>query len=151
MRFRQQQEDSKLPVVDLIPMLNVMMGILAFFVMITMTLSAERVMDVQLPPKSDEDAETEITPEQLRDLFIVQIDAERQISLNREPIDKASLEQRMADFLEAEDNRTVYILPDQDLPYEEVLTFLAEMKQVGGDRVSLAIEASEEDSGSGEE
>ncbi|MEM6590930.1 MAG: biopolymer transporter ExbD, partial [Cyanobacteria bacterium P01_C01_bin.73] len=150
MRFHQQQEDSKLPVVDLIPMLNVMMGILAFFVMITMTLSAERVMDVQLPPKSDEDAETEITPEQLRNLFIVQIDAERQISLNREPIDKASLEQRMADFLEAEDNRTVYILSDQDLPYEEVLTFLAEMKQVGGDRVSLAIEASEEDSGSGE-
>lgn len=145
MRFRQQQDDQgKLPQVDLIPMLNVMMGILAFFVMITMTLSAEKSMEVNLPPKGDDDDTAEITAEQLRDLFIVQIDEAGQITLNQEPIDKEQLKGRIESFLAEEDDRTVYILPAQALPYEEVLTFLGEMRAVGGDRVSLAIEASEE-------
>jgi biopolymer transport protein ExbD len=47
MRFKQEQS-SKLPQVDLIPMLNVMMGILAFFVMITMSLGSEQLIEVQL-------------------------------------------------------------------------------------------------------
>ncbi|MEO0535135.1 MAG: biopolymer transporter ExbD [Cyanobacteria bacterium P01_A01_bin.123] len=146
MRFRQQQEEpGKLPQVDLIPMLNVMMGILAFFVMITMSLSADKVMEVNLPPKGDDDENAEITAAQLKDLFIVQIDGERQITLNQEPIDKDELRARIEIFLAEQEDRTVYILPDQALPYEEVLIFLGEMRAVGGDRVSLAIEASEEE------
>ncbi|PSB68311.1 biopolymer transporter ExbD, partial [filamentous cyanobacterium CCP1] len=41
MRFKHRQQ-SQLPEVNLIPMLNVMMGILAFFVMITMMLTTQQ-------------------------------------------------------------------------------------------------------------
>ena len=42
---------------SLIPMLNVMMGILAFFVMITMTLGSEQFIEVQLPAEQEAEAE----------------------------------------------------------------------------------------------
>ena len=73
MRFKQRQS-AKLPEVNLIPMLNLMMGILAFFVMITMTLSNEKLWQVQLPGQQADPAVADVT---LPDSFIVELDAQK--------------------------------------------------------------------------
>ena len=52
MRFRHQQESS-IPEINLIPMLNVLLGVLAFFVIITLTLGQPRGITVQLPADAD--------------------------------------------------------------------------------------------------
>jgi biopolymer transport protein ExbD len=135
MRFKQQQQD-KLPQVDLIPMLNVMMGILAFFVMITMTLGSEQLIEVQLPAEQQED----VPPPLPADPFIVEMVGENQIELNGQPMDLLSLKGQMEAYLSRDPDNVVFILPDQELPYEQVMQFLGEMRAVGGDRVSLAIE-----------
>jgi biopolymer transport protein ExbD len=136
MRFKQQQS-SKLPQVDLIPMLNVMMGILAFFVMITMTLGSEQFIEVQLPAEQEAEAEPPPLP---ADPFIVELVGENEVQLNGQPIDMESLRVQMEAYLGRNPDNVVFLLPNQDLPYEQVMQFLGEMRNVGGDRVSLAIE-----------
>ena len=135
MRFKQRQS-VKLPEVDLIPMLNVMMGILAFFVMITMTLSSEKLLQIQLPGKQSEPA-TVAAP--ISDPFIVELDAQGQPLQNGQPTDKAQIEVQMETYLAENPDNIVFILPNRQLPYERVIQFLGEMREIGGDRVSLAI------------
>ena len=134
MRFKQQS--PKLPQVDLIPMLNVMMGILAFFVMITMTLGSEKLIDVQLPAEQQDDS----PPPLPADPFIVQLVGENQVQLNDQPVEIEALKGQMEAYLSRNSDNIVFLLPNQDLPYEQVMQFLGEMRLVGGDRVSLAIE-----------
>jgi biopolymer transport protein ExbD len=136
MRFKQQQS-SKLPQVDLIPMLNVMMGILAFFVMITMTLGSEQFIEVQLPAEPQPEAEPPPLP---ADPFIVELVGENEVQLNGQPIDMDSLKGQMEGYLGRNPENVVFLLPNQNLPYEQVMQFLGDMRDIGGDRVSLAIE-----------
>ncbi len=137
MRFR-QQSSAKPPEVDLIPMLTVMMGVLAFFVVVTMTLGSEEMVDLKLPPPQPEENES---PQALTmEPFIVTLGVEGTIRLNNQPIDKEALKSRMEVYLGRNPEHIAYILPDQALPYEAVMQFLGEMRTVGGDRVSLAIE-----------
>ncbi|MEM0981249.1 MAG: biopolymer transporter ExbD [Cyanobacteria bacterium P01_H01_bin.58] len=136
MRFRESRETPP-PQVDLIPMLTVMMGILAFFVVVTLTLGNEELIDMQLPPAQQEDA----PPPQLTSKpFLVSLDANGAVLLNNDPIDRETLKTQMKTYLDTNSDNTVYLLPDRELPYEEVVQFLGEMREVGGDRVSLAIE-----------
>lgn len=136
MRFRESR-DTPPPQVDLIPMLTVMMGVLAFFVVVTLTLGNEEMIDMKLPPAQQEDA----PPPQLTSKpFLVSLDANGAVLLNNDPIDRETLKAQMKTYLDANSDNTVYLLPDRELPYEEVVQFLGEMREIGGDRVSLAIE-----------
>jgi biopolymer transport protein ExbD len=136
MRFRETR-DTPPPQVDLIPMLTVMMGVLAFFVVVTMTLGSEELIDMKLPaPQPEEQPPTPVTTPP----FIVTMEVNGGYTLNNNPIDKESLKAEMQAYLAQKADNTVYLLPDRDLPYEQVMQFLGEMREIGGDRVSLAIE-----------
>jgi biopolymer transport protein ExbD len=117
-------------------MLNVMLGILAFFVMITMMLSDARGIDVELPGDPD------TQPNQIEETepFVVRLSSPGQLELNDRPVSRTDLDQRIQAYLAQTKDNGVFILADPDVPYEQVVQFLGEMKQIGGDRVSLAIE-----------
>lgn len=135
MRFKSKLSPNP-PQVDLVPMLTVMMGILAFFVTITMTLGSEKLIEVQLPAEQPDSA----PPPLPADPFIVELVSENQVQLNGQPIDVESLKGQMDAYLSRNPDNIVFLLPNQDLPYEQVMQFLGEMRSVGGDRVSLAVE-----------
>jgi biopolymer transport protein ExbD len=136
MRFK--QPDTGVPDVDLIPMLNVMMGILAFFVMITMTLTAEESVQVELPNSADAPPPLEDTtpPEPM----IVQLDPDGNLLLNQESIEVSEMEAQIKAYLTNHEDGFVVLQADLDLPYQEVVQLLQDMQEIGGDRVSLAIE-----------
>ncbi|HZG39901.1 MAG TPA: biopolymer transporter ExbD [Nodosilinea sp.] len=135
MRFKSKAAPPP-PQVDLIPMLTVMMGILAFFVVVTLTLGSEKFIDVQLPAEQLDNA-----PQPLpADPFIVQLLGDNQVQLNGQPIEVDALKGQMEAYLSRNPENIVFLLPDQDLPYEQVMQFLGEMRSIGGNRVSLAIE-----------
>jgi biopolymer transport protein ExbD len=137
MRFR-QPSSAKPPTVDLIPMLTVMMGVLAFFVVVTMTLGNEKLVEMKLPaPQPDAD---QPQPALTTQPFIIELDSNGQVRLNNQPIDQAALEGQLEAYLSRQEDHIAYLLPNQDLPYEDVMQFLGEMRAIGGDRVSLAIE-----------
>lgn len=138
-----KRTESKIPHIDLVPMLTVMMGVLAFFVVVSVSLGSEQLIEVELPPEQTED----IPPDQLpsiEDIFIVEMDANQQTLLNGQPLEGEALAVEIAGYLENNPDKTVYLVPDQTLPYENVMQFLGEMRAVGGDRVSLALEDDEE-------
>ncbi len=118
-------------------MLTVMMGVLAFFVVVTLTLGNEQMIDMKLPaaqPKDQPPAPVTTQP------FIVEMDANGGLKLNNNPVDKEALKAQMEAYLNQKSDNVVYLLPNRDLSYEQVVMFLGEMREIGGDRVSLAIE-----------
>ena len=141
MRFKNQPQHSSMPVVDLIPMLNVMMSVLAFFVLISTTLSSLQVVDVQLP--SDEQGQ--IQPTNPPEPLIVQLNAQGeqvQLLVGNQPITKEQLFEQMQAYLEQNSQGAVLLTANSNVDYEQVIQLLAQMRDVGGDRVSLAINSS---------
>lgn len=139
-----KRKESKIPTIDLVPMLTVMMGVLAFFVVIAVSLGSEQLIEVELPPEQTDD----VPPEQLPsadEIFIVEMDENQETSLNGQPIDSTQLALEIENYLQKNADKTVYLVPDQELPYENVMQFLGDMRAVGGDRVSLALEDGEEE------
>ena len=116
-------------------MLNVMMGILAFFVMITMTLSAEQGVEIELP-QSAQNALPQAPPE----LLLVQLDAEGQVMLNDQLLTKEQLQAQVTSYLSSSSEGFVVLQADPKTPYEQVVKTLQTMKKIGGDRVSLAVD-----------
>lgn len=125
-------------------MLTVMMGVLAFFVVISVSLGSEQLIEVELPPEQTEDPPPDQLPS-IDDIFIVEMDANQETSLNGQPIDSSQLTLEIQNYLQENPEKTVYLVPDQELPYENVMQFLGDMRAVGGDRVSLALEDSEDE------
>ena len=134
MRFK--RSDSSIPTIDLIPMLTVMMGVLAFFVVVSVSLSSDRLIQVELPP---EQTENPPNADSTADPFVVAMDAEGQQLLNGVPVTTERLVAEVSAYLER-NSSPVYLVPSRELPYEQVMRFLGEMRAVGGDRVSLALE-----------
>ncbi len=138
MRFRDSSEDNGIPTIDLIPMLTVMMGVLAFFVVVSVSLGSEQLIQVDLPPEQSEDTPTAV--EALQDPFIIEMDATGQRLLNGQPITADQLTPEIEAYLARNTDQIVYLLPSRELPYEQVMQFLGDMREIGGDRVSLALQ-----------
>lgn len=136
MRFKKREDH--IPTIDLIPMLTVMMGVLSFFVVISASLSSEQLIQVDLP---SEQAKETSTPENVTTApFIVSMDASGQQLLNGVPMPPDRLTAEVSAYLSRNPTNTVYLVPSRELPYEQVMQFLGNMRSVGGDRVSLALE-----------
>ncbi|NER92927.1 MAG: biopolymer transporter ExbD [Symploca sp. SIO1B1] len=138
MRFKNKQTGPSMPSIDLIPMLNVMMAVLAFFVMLTTTLTNEQGVDIELPNTSgEEESEPQENPV---DSLVVKLNPEGQIVLKEQVLTSEQLVGQMQAYLQQNDKGTVQLVADPQASYEKVVQLLGEMKAVGSDRVSLGIE-----------
>lgn len=136
MRFRNRQQDSQVPEVNLIPMLDVLMTVLTFFIIVSMTLVSQQGVDIQLPNSAESAAPPSAAPEPL----VVKLTQQGQILLNEQPVSRAQLEPQMQAYLNSSSQGFVVLAADRKIPYSQVVELLGEMREVGGDRVSLAIE-----------
>lgn len=136
MRFKNQRQTGALPEINLTPMLNVMMGILAFFVMITMMLTTQQGVQVQLP----DNPETATPPvSEPPEPLLVQLKTQG-ISLADQLVTEAQMQQQMQAYLDSNAAGIVVLEVESEVPYEQVIQLLGAMKDIGGDRVSLAID-----------
>ena len=137
MRFnsRRQRNGSQMPELNLVPMMDVILTILTFFIIISMTLTSQQVVDVTLP-SADAGAEATDSPDPL----VVGLNQQRQIVLDGQPATEAQLAQRMQTYLTQNRDGAIVLKADKGLSYQEVVQLLGRMRDVGGDRVSLAIE-----------
>ncbi|MBF2047039.1 MAG: ExbD/TolR family protein [Leptolyngbya sp. IPPAS B-1204] len=135
MRFKRQRRGSDIPTVNLVPMLDVLMVVLTFFIIVSMTLTLQQGVEVQLP---SQDTPTPVEPEPK--IAIVELNPEGEILFDDQPTEKTALTAAVKAFLEENPKGIVVLQAAEKLPYEQVVTLLGEMKAVGGERVSLAIE-----------
>ena len=137
MRFKSKQKSSQMPEINLVPMMDVIMTILTFFIIVSMTLTNQQnAVNVTLP-SAGEGLSEQKTPDPL----VVSINEQRQLFLGKQQITEAQLAQPMQAYLQQHPEGAVVLNADRKLPYEEVVKVLGKMRDIGGDRVSLAIES----------
>jgi biopolymer transport protein ExbD len=133
--FNTSKSESQIPEVNLVPMMDVIMTILTFFIIVSMTMTDFQSVNVPLP-KTDKGASQEKAP----DPMVVGLNQQGQISLKNQNTSPEQLAQQVVTYLNQNPNGVVVLKADRTLPYEKVVQVLGTIRDVGGDRVSLAIE-----------
>ncbi|MDX2098449.1 MAG: biopolymer transporter ExbD [Leptolyngbyaceae cyanobacterium bins.59] len=136
MRFKTRARTSSMPDVNLIPMLDVILTILTFFIVITMTLGGQQAVNITLPTNAGVGAGEVAVPESM----IVGLDLQSQMTIAGQPIQEAELIQRIRAYLAQNPQGAVILRADRKIAYEEVARVLGIMRSAGGERVSLAID-----------
>lgn len=124
-----------MPEINLIPMMDVLMTILTFFIILSMTAQFDQqALNVNLPQ-----ADTGVDSTRYTDPFIVGLDRQGQISLNHQPVNPQQLNQQMQAYLNQHPSGAVILKADYQLTYQQIVNVLGPMRDIGGDRVSLAV------------
>lgn len=140
MRFKNRLQQSQIPEVNLVPMMDVLMTVLTFFIIISMTLTGRQLLNVRLP-QNVEGVDTEVSTDVAEvQAMIVGLDSAGNLVMDNEPIEFSQLAQRMrAYFIENPDGKLI-LKADRDLSYQTVANLLTDLRAIGGNRVSLAVE-----------
>ncbi len=136
MRFKSQSHGSELPEVNLVPMMDVLLTVLTFFIVMAMTMSMsnQRSLDILLP--NSKGGSDQLKPPKP---LMVGLTVNGKLSIDRKPITLGQMKQEMQAYLSKNPKGVVILSADRKLPYENVMKVLGEMEDLGGDRVSLAI------------
>lgn len=124
-----------MPEVNLVPMMDVIMTILTFFIIVSMTLTNYQAVDVALPS-----AERGTSSARPKEPLIVGVDRQGQMVLNNATVNESQLAQQIVTYFQQNPDGSVVLKADKQLPYEKVVQVLGVLRDIGGDRVSLAIE-----------
>ncbi|OLP18968.1 biopolymer transporter ExbD [Leptolyngbya sp. 'hensonii'] len=135
MRSRNRHHSSSMPEVNLVPMMDVIMTILTFFILVSMTLTGQRAINVTLPSATAGVSEVK-EPEPL----IIGLSTQNQTLIDNKPVAEGELGQRIQAYLAKNPTGAVILKADKKVPYEEVAKLLGIMRDMGGERVSLAID-----------
>lgn len=135
MRFKSQSQRRDLPEVNLVPMMDVLMTILVFFIIISMTAQInQKAVEISLPAIGSK-GESVDQP----DPMILQLDKQGKLFLEGEPMDQSQIAQAIQQYLGKYPEGAVVLKADYELTYQKIVEVLGAMRDVGGSRVSLAI------------
>lgn len=137
MQFK-QQKGSQVPEVNLVPMMDVLMTVLTFFIIVSMTLTGQQLLNVNLP-RAGVGISNQQEPEQP---LIVGLNQQGQTILRNQPVSEVQLTQEMQTYLQSNFKGTIILQADRELSYERVEEVLGVMRDIGGDRVSLGVDQS---------
>ncbi len=133
--FNSSKSESQIPEVNLVPMMDVIMTILTFFIIVSMTMTDFQSVNVPLP-KTEKGASKDKVP----DPMVVALNQQGQILLKNQNTTPEQLAQQVVAYLNQNPKGAVVLKADRTLSYEKVVQVLGTIRDVGGDRVSLAIE-----------
>lgn len=141
MRFNtRRQTQSQVPEVNLVPMMDVLMTVLTFFIIISMTLTGQQLANVRLPQGvSGDDAALEPDLVSL-DALVVGLDRDGTLLLDNAPVSLTQLRQRTTTYFAQYPNGQLILKADRQLTYAQVAGVLTDLRAIGGNRVSLAVE-----------
>ena len=119
--------------------MDVLMTVLVFFVIISMTLTGTKIPNVTLPTV-DEGVSPPESTQALETALIIGLNDQNEIIHNDLPISKTELVRLMRDYQRQTPDGLIILKADRSLDYAEILALLNQMKDIGGNKVSLAVE-----------
>ena len=136
---RRRSPASKIPEVNLVPMMDVLMTVLTFFIIISMTLTGRQLIGIEIP-ENVEGTDAQVDAEVQVEALIIGLDSNGNIVLEDEQISFQQLIQRIRTHFAENPDGTLLLKADKNLPYDDVAVFLTDLRDIGGNRVSLAVE-----------
>ena len=127
-------DDSETPFeINIVPMVDVIFSILAFFIISSLYLTRSQGLPVNLPTATT--AET-----QLPDSITVTINVNGEIFVNRQPIGVSELEERVRSQIGSGSNSQglVIINADERVTHGRVVRVMDRLRQVEGVRLAIA-------------
>lgn len=135
---KKRQLESTIPEVNLVPMMDVLMTVLTFFIIISMGLTSQSILTVDAPEAEGEaDTGTEV---EAIDPFVIGLNADNEILIADEPVDRTVLRENLRAYYADNPEGYIRIKADRSLDYDDVTDLLVILRDMGGGRVALAYE-----------
>lgn len=132
MRIPDDAEDTSY-LINIVPMIDVIFAILAFFILSTLYLTRSEALPVNLPKAAT--AQTQPQAE-----ITVTIDANGQIYLNRQLVALQNLQAAVRSFVKPNSELLVIINADANVAHGWVVSVMDQLRQVQGVRLAIAAE-----------
>lgn len=135
---KRPRPSSRIPEVNLVPMMDVLMTVLIFFVIISMGMTGVAINGVTLP-QSVENADEAATEEEAPPLTMG-LDAQSNLIVEGETVSVEAIAPIIESYFQENPNGSILLKADRALPYDNIADLLTQLRKVGGKRVSLAVE-----------
>lgn len=135
MRVGARNPKSRIPEVNLVPMMDVLMTVLTFFVILSMTLNGQQIANIKLPEgieTSEQQQKSKIKP------FLLGINPQGQLVRHNEVIKYPVLVTSLQGYFKKQPEGQILVVADKSLSYNKVTQILKGLRKIGGKRVSLA-------------
>lgn len=119
--------------INVVPLIDVLFCILAFFIVSSLYLIRSEGLPVNLPKAAT--AQTQLPAE-----IVVTIDSAGRIALNRKPIKLQNLEQQVSALVGESSEALVVINADASVAHGRVVSVMDRLRQVEGVKLAIAAE-----------
>jgi biopolymer transport protein ExbD len=133
MAFRKRRSPPSGDMINLIPMLDVLMTVLTFFIIVSMTLALDRGVKTNIASSSGQASAPAASP------MVIKLSLDG-ILVSNQSVDRSEIASRLKRYLSENPDGKAMLQADPDISYEQTVQLLGELKSIGGDRVLLAIE-----------
>ncbi|MGB3765774.1 MAG: biopolymer transporter ExbD [Phormidesmis sp.] len=135
---KRPRPSSRIPEVNLVPMMDVLMSVLIFFVIISMSMTGVAINGVTLPTSVDNADDAAGEAESLP--LTMGLDSQSILTIEGETVEVETLAPIIQAYFQANPDGSILLKADRELPYDNVADLLTQLRRVGGKRVSLAVE-----------
>lgn len=137
MQFKHRKRKSALPEVNLVPTIDVIMCVLTFFVILSLTLNGQSTNNLELPKvEAGGRDNTEIQAE----ILSLSLNREGELFWQDRPLSEVETIETVQTFLAEYPEGKIVLAADRQLPYQHINQLLQQLGEIGGDRVSLSIQ-----------
>ena len=117
--------------INIVPMIDVIFAILAFFILSTLFLTRAEGLPVNLP--NADTAEVQQSAD-----FTVSIQPDGEVALNQQPVDVDDLKSAIQNELVSEQIALITMQADKDVPHGRVVEIMDELRTIEGARLGIA-------------
>lgn len=136
---KRPRPSSRIPEVNLVPMMDVMMSVLIFFVIISMSMTGVAINGVTLPTAVDNANEAASKEKAIAPLTLG-LDSQNILTIEGKAVEVESLAPIIQSYFQENPDGSILLKADRKLPYDDIADLLTQLRKVGGKQVSLAVE-----------